>query len=331
MTKSDLSARVAALRGFNRFYTRHIGVLNEGLLSSHFSLTEARVMYELAHERGPTATALCAELGLDAGYLSRILRGFERRGLVEKQVSEADGRQSHLWLTEAGQAAYAELDAAARQDIETVLSRLTDEQQQTVVGAMQTIERLLGAPSDAKVSYILRPPNPGDLGWIVHRHGVLYAQEYGFDEHFEALVAGIVANFIEHFDPKWERAWIAEKDGENVGSISLVKQSDTVAKLRLLAGRATGARAWDRCAIGGRVRAIRPASRLFEDHSVDGRWTGCGPAHLCEGRFSPGQRRTGAKFRPSMDLGDVGTGPVGRAYSVSSAWSSSTLAERTWS
>ncbi len=254
MTKPELSQRVETMRRFNRFYTRQIGVLNEKLLSSTFSLSEARVMYELAHQPQTTATALCAELGLDAGYLSRLLGGFERRGLIEKQVSATDGRQSHLWLTPKGREAFAELDVAARNEIEAVLTRLPGEQQARLVVAMQTIEQLLGvSAAEHRVAYLLRPPQPGDMGWIVQRHGAVYAQEYGFDEHFEALVAEIVANFIEHYDPQRERGWIAEKDGENVGSVLLVKQSDTVAKLRVLLvepqarGLGIGGRLVDEC------------------------------------------------------------------------------------
>ncbi len=234
MTKTDLSQRVEAVRHFNRFYTRQIGVLHENLLRSPFSLTEARVIYEFAHREKTTAAELGHELGLDAGYLSRILRGFKKRDLIEKQPSETDGRQSLLWLTEQGQAAFATLNARSHHEIEAMLNELSTEDQNRLVEAMQTIERLLGAQPEHKVPYILRPHQPGDMGWVVHRHGVLYAEEYGWDEQFEALVASIVAEFIQNYDPKRERCWIAEKDGENVGSVFLVKQSDTVAKLRLL-------------------------------------------------------------------------------------------------
>jgi DNA-binding MarR family transcriptional regulator/N-acetylglutamate synthase-like GNAT family acetyltransferase len=234
MTETALAQRVEAVRRFNRFYTRQIGVLHEKLLRSPFSLAEARVIYELAHHEQTTATELVAELGLDAGYLSRILRDFQKRGLIDKQTSETDGRQSLLWLTEQGQAAFATINARSHHEIEAMLNELSQEDQNRLVEAMQTIEGLLGAQPEHKAPYLLRPHQPGDMGWVVHRHGVLYAEEYGWDERFEALVAGIVAKFIEEFDPKRERCWIAEKDGENVGSVFLVKQSDTVAKLRLL-------------------------------------------------------------------------------------------------
>ncbi len=234
MAEIDFDQRVEAARRFNRFYTKQIGVLHEGLLRSPFSLTEARLLYELAHREKPTATELGNELGLDSGYLSRILRGFKKRGLIDKQPSEADGRQSLLWLTEQGHEAFATLNARSRDEIGAMLSDLPAVEQHRLIEAMHTIEELLGAQPEQKAPYLLRPHQPGDMGWVVHRHGVLYAQEYGYDEQFEALVAGIVAKFIRHYDPKRERCWIAEKDGEIVGSVFLVKQSKTVAKLRLL-------------------------------------------------------------------------------------------------
>jgi len=234
MPPTDVRRRVDAVRRFNRFYTRQIGVLQEKLLRSPFSLAEARVIYELAHHEKTTATELSDELDLDAGYLSRILRSFKKRGLIDKQPSETDGRQSLLWLTEQGQGAFARLDAASHNEIEAMLIGLPGEEQDRLIEAMVNIQRLLGAKPEHRVPYILRPSQPGDMGWVVHRHGVLYAQEYGWDEQFEALVADIVAKFIQNFAPKRERCWIAEKDGEIVGSVFLVKKSDTLAKLRLL-------------------------------------------------------------------------------------------------
>jgi DNA-binding MarR family transcriptional regulator/GNAT superfamily N-acetyltransferase len=227
-------ARVAAVRGFNRFYTQRIGVLSEGLLKSRFSLTEARVLYELAHRERPTATALRGDLGLDAGYLSRILRRFEQEGLLTRTPSKDDGRQSLLALTAKGRAAFAPLDARSRQEIGALINSLGQSEQARLVTAMTTIERLLGAPPPNGAPYVLRPHQPGDMGWVVYRHGLLYAQEYGWDERFEALVAEIVAKFIADFDPKKEHCWIAERDGEIVGSVFLVKKSKTVARLRLL-------------------------------------------------------------------------------------------------
>ena len=234
MTEIGFHQRVEAVRRFNRFYTQRIGVLHEGLLSSPFSLAEVRVLYELAHRESPTASELAKDLGLDAGYLSRILRSFKKRGLIDRKPSESDGRRSHLSLTKKGQQTFAPLNASAQEEVGAVLGKLTLADQDRLVEAIHTIERLLGAQPENKVPYIIRPHQHGDVGWVVHRHGVLYAQEYGWDEHFEALVAEIVTKFIRHYDPKRERCWIAEKDGEIVGSVFLVKRSKTVGQLRLL-------------------------------------------------------------------------------------------------
>jgi DNA-binding MarR family transcriptional regulator/N-acetylglutamate synthase-like GNAT family acetyltransferase len=235
MAETDLDRRVGAVRRFNRFYTRQIGVLREGLLGSPYSLTEVRVLYELAHRDRPTATDLGQALGLDAGYLSRILRGFQRRGLIEKARSPADGRETLLSLTKKGQRTFAPLDARSSAEIGGLLGRLSPHGQARLVEAMRTIESLLGgAEREHQTPFLIRPHQPGDMGWVVHRHGVLYAQEYGWDERFEALVAEIVATFVRNFDPKRERCWIAERDGEIVGCVFLVKQSKTVARLRLL-------------------------------------------------------------------------------------------------
>jgi len=226
--------RIAAVRRFNRFYTKRIGVLHEGLLQSPFPLTEARVLYELALREGVTATELGRELGLDAGYLSRILRRFGERGLIRRTPSRADGRQHHLWLTERGRAAFAPLDQASRAEVGGMLAALSESQQRSLLEAMGTLERLLGSRPAPEPPCVLRRHRPGDMGWIVHRHGLLYAQEYGWDERFEALVAAIVAQFVERYDPRRERCWIGERDGEILGSVFLVKESEQVAKLRLL-------------------------------------------------------------------------------------------------
>jgi DNA-binding MarR family transcriptional regulator/GNAT superfamily N-acetyltransferase len=232
---SALDHSIALARRFNRFYTRRIGVLDEGLYHTRFSLTESRVLYELAHRPHLTATALGKDLGLDPGYLSRILHGFEKRRLIAKTPSEADGRQSLLRLTPGGRAAFAPLDAHSRQETGAMLIRLSKSEQKHLIDAMGTIEILLGGTIEkATPPYLLRYHQPGDMGWVVHRHGVLYAQEYGYDERFEALVASIVAEFIAHYDAKWERCWMAEQDGALVGSVLLVRQSKTIAKLRLL-------------------------------------------------------------------------------------------------
>lgn len=234
MVETELDRRVGEVRRFNRFWTRRIGVLREGYLESPFSLTEVRVLYELAHCEEATASELGKELGLDTGYLSRILRGFEERGMISRKLSEVDGRRSLLRLTEGGRKAFAPLDARSREDIGAMLDGLSAAEQDRLVEAMRVVEGLFGARPEPKVPYMLRQHDTGDMGWVVHRHGVLYAREYGWDESFEALVARIVADFIDDYDPAKERCWIAERDGEIVGCVFVVKESDTVAKLRLL-------------------------------------------------------------------------------------------------
>ena len=226
--------RIGTVRQFNRFFTRQIGVLREGLLHSPYSLTEARILFELGQSNQMTASKLGRELGLDAGYLSRILARLEQQGLLEKVRSEHDGRQLLLSLTAAGREAFALLDQRSREEVSEMLENLSEDDQQHLLKAMQTIESLLGNGFKFSEPFVLRPHEPGDMGWVTHRHGVLYAQEYGWDEHFEALVAQIVADFINHYDPARERCWIAEMDGEIIGSVFVVQSSETVAKLRLL-------------------------------------------------------------------------------------------------
>jgi DNA-binding MarR family transcriptional regulator/GNAT superfamily N-acetyltransferase len=226
--------RVDVVRRFNRFYTRRIGALRAGLLDSPFSLAEARLLSELAHRERPTAAELARDLGLDAGYLSRMLRGLERRRLLTRERSKSDGRQSLLGLTAAGKRTFGGLNTRSAAEVQAMLGRLSDAGQRRLVEAMRDVERLLDPAPETKAPYLLRPHRPGDMGWVVHRHGALYAEEYGWDERFEALVATIVAKFIENFDPKRERCWIAERDGEIVGSVFLVSKSRTVAQLRLL-------------------------------------------------------------------------------------------------
>jgi DNA-binding MarR family transcriptional regulator/GNAT superfamily N-acetyltransferase len=234
MAGSAMDDTVSAVRRFNRFYTRQIGLLQEGLYKRPFSLTEVRVLYELAHRERLTASELGRDLGLDAGYLSRILRSFEKRKFLVREPSQKDGRQSHLALTPRGREVFAPLDVRSQEEVAAMLAKVPRPEQARLVQAMGTIEKLLGGRPEPKVPYILRPHQPGDMGWMVYRHGVLYSQEYGYDERFEALVAKIAAEFIEHLDPKRERCWIAEKDGERVGSVLLVKESKTIAKLRVL-------------------------------------------------------------------------------------------------
>jgi DNA-binding MarR family transcriptional regulator/GNAT superfamily N-acetyltransferase len=251
-----LDRRIEAVRHFNRDYTRRIGVLREGLLDSPFSLTQARVLYELAHRRQPTATALGQELGLDAGYLSRILSAFARRGLVARRPSKTDGRQSLLRLTPRGRQVFAKLDAGSADEVRGLIARLSGPDQDRLVSAMRTIESVLGerdAAAPARRSCHIRAPRPGDMGWVIHRHGEVYDREWGWGEGFEALVAEIVVMFMADHDPARERAWFAERDGERVGSIFLVAKSKTVAKLRLLLvepaarGSGVGQRLVDEC------------------------------------------------------------------------------------
>jgi DNA-binding MarR family transcriptional regulator/ribosomal protein S18 acetylase RimI-like enzyme len=227
--------RVAAIRAFNRFYTRRAGVLGDRLLRSPFSLTEMRVLYELAHRTPLTATDLCADLGIDAGYLSRILRKFTSKGLVGRTSSTADRRRSVLRLTARGRRAFVPLEARARQDVAAMIGTLSGADQRALVASMETIQRLLGDRAPAVAApYLLRPHEPGDMGWVVQHHGATYAREWGYNAEFEALVAHIVADFLDHYDAARERCWIAEKDGDNVGSVFVVRASKTVAKLRLL-------------------------------------------------------------------------------------------------
>jgi DNA-binding MarR family transcriptional regulator/GNAT superfamily N-acetyltransferase len=234
MRKEELETRVEAVRRFNRFFTRRIGVLREGLMHSPYSLTEARILFEIARGAEVSASGLSRELGLDPGYLSRILSRLEGRGLLEKVRSEADGRRRLLSLTPEGEEAFAMLDERSREEVADMLKELSEGDQRRLLEAMQTIEDTFEKAFKFSEPFVLRPPEPGDMGWVVHRHGVLYAQEYGWDERFEALVARIVADFIEDYDPAKERSWIAEMGGERVGCVFLVRESDTIAKLRLL-------------------------------------------------------------------------------------------------
>ena len=226
--------QVAAVRGFNRFYTRQIGLLDRGFLESPFSLTEVRVLYELSARRRLTATDLGRELGLDAGYLSRLLQGFRARKLIKTAPSPTDGRQSILQLSAHGRRVFSGLQRRQVDSVRRMLRGLADHERRNLVAAMRTIEAALGEPAADETAFILRPPRAGELGWVIYRQGFLYNQEYGWDETFEALVAGIVADFVRTFDPRRERCWIAERDGEVVGSIFCVKKTASVARLRML-------------------------------------------------------------------------------------------------
>jgi DNA-binding MarR family transcriptional regulator/GNAT superfamily N-acetyltransferase len=254
--------RVAAVRAFNRFYTRQIGVLGDRLLDSPYSLSEMRVLYELAQRGQTNAATLGRDLGLDAGYLSRILSRFEGARLIVRAPAPADGRQSLLRLTARGRAAFAPLDARARRDVAAWLAPLSPASQRVVVAAMKTIERRL-AGTPAAPTYTLRAHRPGDMGWVVQRHGALYAEERGYNAAFEALIARIVADFLDRFDPARERCWIAERDSEPVGSVFLVKKSARVAQLRLLLvdpsarGLGLGRRLVDECVGFARTAGYR--------------------------------------------------------------------------
>ncbi|HKW89943.1 MAG TPA: bifunctional helix-turn-helix transcriptional regulator/GNAT family N-acetyltransferase [Candidatus Acidoferrales bacterium] len=234
---ASLRSRIGAVRQFNRFYTKQIGVLREGFLDTQFSLTEGRVLQQLAQRDNLLANTIARDLELDAGYLSRILRDFVKRGLVEKMRSASDGRQSHLAITAAGRQALALLDQRANEEVGKMLRQLPAAGQGRLIDAMRTVEDLLGDSKESKLdtaAFILRSHSPGDMGWVVYRQGVLYREEYGYDEQFEALVAEIVAKYIQHEDRTCERCWIAERNGEIAGSVFLVKKSWKIAKLRLL-------------------------------------------------------------------------------------------------
>ena len=251
-------ARIAALRRFNRFYTQRIGVLQEGLLDSPFSLAQVRVLYELAHPESadalaPTATELSARLGVDEGYLSRIVHGFESKGMLSRRPSADDARRQLLTLTPKGRAAFAPLDRRSHDQAGALLDTLAADDQRRLVESAATIERLLGGRAAPQRPIALRAPRPGDIGWVVQRHGELYALEYGYDAQFEALVAAIAARFVQRFEAGHERCWIADDGGTRLGSVFVVRQSADVAKLRLLLvepearGRGLGARLVRQC------------------------------------------------------------------------------------
>jgi len=228
---TTLVERAAIIRGFNRFYTHQIGVLQEHLLQSDFSLTEIRVMYELSSRGDLTSADLCQMLGLDAGYLSRLISGFEKKGLIQKVRSTSDARAVQLHLSDLGRSVLAPLEQKTQQEVVALLQALPEQQQRQLTGAMQRIQSLLQGTTP---SYLLRDPQPGDMGLVVQQQSALYAREYSWNWEFEALVAEIVAKYLREFDPTCERCWIAEKDGEVVGSVFVVRHDETTAKLRML-------------------------------------------------------------------------------------------------
>jgi DNA-binding MarR family transcriptional regulator/GNAT superfamily N-acetyltransferase len=238
VTAENADVRIAAVRRFNRYYTRQIGVLRKTFLDSPYSLGEARVLYEIASGRAQTASDVASNLDLDAGYLSRVLRKFERRGLIRRRTSPRDGRQSHLTLTPRGRKSFMPLDARSERATAAMLGKLAPADQARLIAAMATIETLLerqvrDEPAKER-NFILRAPRPGDFGWIVKRNAELYAQDYGWVAPFEGVCAQIVADFVNKYDESRERCWIAEIDGENVGAVMLADDGDGVARVRLL-------------------------------------------------------------------------------------------------
>src|SRR6202522_2704103 len=244
MSQQQSDAEIAAVRAFNRFYTRKLGVLDQQLLKSPFSLSEARVLYEIANLENPAAKGIGIALGLDPGYLSRIIQNFDDSGLITRTPQPSDRRQHQLSLTAKGRQGFARLNRSSQDEVAAMLASMPDGGRDRLIGAMAVIERLLGTSGELLPPAILRGPRPGDMGWVVQSHGSLYAREYGFDSSFESLVAEISAKFLASFDASRERCWIAERDGAQVGSVFLVRHSDDVAKLRLLlvdpAGRGQG-------------------------------------------------------------------------------------------
>jgi DNA-binding MarR family transcriptional regulator/N-acetylglutamate synthase-like GNAT family acetyltransferase len=233
-TSARSDPRLDAVRRFNRLYTQRIGVLREGYLHSSLTLSQVRVLYEMLRDRQPSASELARDLDLDPAYLSRLLKGLARAGLLRRTPSSGDARRTLLSLSARGRRLLDTLQDRSRADVAALLAPLPRAAQDELLGAMAAIERVLANEAAAAVPYLLRPHQPGDLGWVVSQHGLYYANEYGWDISFEAHVAGIVQHFVEHFDPARERCWIAERDGRTVGSVFLVRKSATVAKLRLL-------------------------------------------------------------------------------------------------
>jgi DNA-binding MarR family transcriptional regulator/GNAT superfamily N-acetyltransferase len=266
----------AAIRDFNRFYTRQIGLLDQGFLGSPFTLTEVRVLYELAHRDSPTATEIARELSLDPGYLSRLLKKLERQGHLARGRDAEDARQRPLQLTKPGRRVFGRLDQASGEQISAMISGLTQAQVSELVGSMQTVRQLLQADG-VKQAYTLRPLRIGDIGWIIHRQGVLYAEEYGWDLTYEGLVAEILGTFVKQFDPAAENAWVAERNGAIVGSVFLVRESTAIAKLRLLyvepgaRGLGIGRHLVDSCVAFARERGYRTLRLWTNDILVSAR------------------------------------------------------------
>ena len=267
------------IRSFNRRYTRQLGLLDTGLLGSEFTLTEARVLYELANCGDSTATQIAGELGLDLGYMSRLIKKFARRRYIKRRRSPVDARQSRLQLTERGRAVFDPLDRAAKHQIAEMIAPLSPEQRSQLLSAMQSIQRLLeaGSGESRREPYAIRPLKVGDIGWITHRQGILYTGEYGWDATYEALVAEILAGFVKNYDSTLERGWVAERDGGIIGSVFLVRASAEVAKLRLLyvepaaRGLGVGRRLVQECIDFARVKGYKTLTLWTNDVLVSAR------------------------------------------------------------
>lgn len=254
---------MADVRAFNRFYTRLIGLLHQGVLDSSYSLTEVRVLFELDRAGRMEAGDLRRLLGLDAGYLSRMLGRFEGDGLVVRERSAADARRQVVELTGEGRVRFAGFDERAAEEVRELLAGVTDEDRGRLVASMATIEEILGRAPKTDRPYVIRPPRPGDLGWVVYRHGTLYSQEQGWGMDFEATVAGIVADYVRGHDPGREAGWIAEVDGERAGCVFCVRKDDETAQLRMLLvepstrGMGIGTRLVDECVRFARAAGYR--------------------------------------------------------------------------
>jgi DNA-binding MarR family transcriptional regulator/GNAT superfamily N-acetyltransferase len=298
-----LTERIAAVRRFNRFYTQRIGLLQEGVYKSEFSLTQARVLYEIIRRDQPiTAAEIAKELGLDAGYLSRILRGFEVRGYIVRQTSDRDGRQSLLSATPRGRESFAPVEAQTIEDVTALLRDREDGAQTRLCEAMQTIESVLGP--EPRVPFILRDPKSGDMGWIISSHGIVYSREYGWNDQLEAVTAEIVVAFMRKRDERRERCWIAERGGRNVGCVLLVAESDEVARLRLLLvepearGLGLGARLIDECVRFAREARYRKITLWTHGVLIGAR------------RLSPGGKHDSRRLRTDAGQRNVGLGFV---------------------
>jgi len=306
---SEIADQIAAVRGFSRFYTRKLGIIEPKLLDTPWTLQQARIIYEIAERQSCIATDLGRALDLDAGFVSQTLQALQRRRIVARKPSRLDRRATELALTATGRAAFFDLDRRSRSVVAALLGKLKPRERAALVEAMTTIERTLEAPARAPAHFLLRSHRPGDIGWVVSRHGALYAQEYHWDISFEALVAEIAAQFIRSYQPSREHCWIAEIGGEPVGSIFLVNASEEIAKLRLLLvepkarGLGVGRALTEQC-----VRFA--GSRLQLDHAVDPKHPGRGARHLSARRLSPRQRRKAPQLRRRSCGRDLGIAAV---------------------